>query len=197
MKTVIYLIRHGQTNWNALTKIQGRINIPLNDDGKSQLLQSAKLLSSMHINIDEYYSSPLQRAIESCQIIKNYLHDDQKIIKTKNDLIEREFGVADGLIINDEVYAKILDDQYENMETSSMIEERATKAIEKIMKENLGKTILILTHSHFIKAFFKTIDPNITFKTNLKNGGICYIIWENDKIIDYQFNIYQKSQLIN
>ena len=128
MKTIICLIRHGQTDWNKAHLIQGRLDQPLNDTGRMQLEQTAKRLSTYPIQWDILLSSPLSRAYESAQIIQRTLQIDSPIIK-REQLIEREFGSAEGLEINPAVYQKILVDGYDGMEDTPTIQARAKKEI--------------------------------------------------------------------
>ncbi len=188
MATKIYLIRHGQTDWNKDLLIQGRFDKPLNETGRLQLKETALKLKSLNIAFDVYLTSPLSRAIESCTIIKKEI--DKKnapIIKRKN-LIEREFGIADGMHITDDVYEKILVDGFEGMEKSSDIQKRAINEIFEIAKTYKDKTILAVTHSHFIKALFTTLDNNLTFKSFLANGSLNIIEIDDNKIISFAFN---------
>lgn len=186
--TNICLVRHGQTDWNKEFKIQGRYNVPLNATGKEQILKTAIKIKNLDIKWDVFYSSPLDRAIETCSIIKNHLGYSNNEIIIEDDLIEREFGVADGLHINDEVYDKILIDGYAGMEKASEIQERAYNVIIKIAKAHPNKNILIATHSHLIKALFTKLDNNLTFKSLLNNGSLNFVNFEDDKIINFEFN---------
>lgn len=188
MKTLICLIRHGETNWNQQHLIQGRIDIALNENGIKQIHQTALRLKEENIKWDVYLSSPLQRAFTSCKIIQNCLNDVHLPIVIRPNLIEREFGTYDGHLIDDLVYAKILDDDVIGMETSKEIQTRAKLELANIVKEYRGKNVLIVTHSHFIKAIFTTLDPKITFKSTLYNGGLNFIIFNDDEIESFEFN---------
>ena len=57
MKTTIYLIRHGQTKWNEEHKIQGRIDIPLNDCGIEQVTTTGHRLKEANLKFDVYLST--------------------------------------------------------------------------------------------------------------------------------------------
>ncbi|MGM9899514.1 MAG: histidine phosphatase family protein [Bacilli bacterium] len=188
MKTLICLVRHGETNWNQQHLIQGRIDIDLNENGVNQIHHTALRLKQTKVIWDVYLSSPLQRAISSCKIIRNCLNDENKPIIIRPNLIEREFGEYDGHIINDDVYAKILNDDVIGMEKSSEIQERAKEELVKIVKAYRGKNVLIVTHSHFIKALFTTLDHNLTFKSTLLNGGLNFIVFNDDEIESFDFN---------
>lgn len=64
----LYLVRHGQTNWNLEGRIQGQTNIPLNDKGRKQAQQAKEKLQN--IPIDLIICSPLMRARETAEIIE-------------------------------------------------------------------------------------------------------------------------------
>ena len=68
----ILLIRHGQTNWNLESKLQGREDIPLNETGRSQAKTCAQYLSDQTWHT--IYTSPLSRAKETAQIISKELN---------------------------------------------------------------------------------------------------------------------------
>lgn len=185
--TNICLVRHGQTDWNKDFKIQGRYNIPLNETGRNQIIETSKRIQALNISWDIFLSSPLDRAIETCNIIKNNLKYNVKTI-LMDDLIEREFGIADGIIITDEVYERILRDDYQGIEKTIDIQNRAYQAILKIATLYPNKNILITTHSHFIKALFTKLDSTLSFKSTLANGALNFISLDGLKIINYSFN---------
>ncbi len=188
MKTIICLVRHGMTDWNKKMMIQGRKDIPLNEEGIAQVLKTASRLKDIALKWDVYFSSPLNRALESCKIIKNYLDDSKADIIIRPNLTEREFGSADGLTITNDVYQKILNNEYLGMEKASDVCQRAMQEITSILNEYQGKNILIVTHSHFIKALFTIIDPNLTFHSKLNNASLNFIEFEDQKIVSFHFN---------
>ena len=64
---MIYIIRHGQTEWNSLMRLQGRSDNPLNDDGIAQAKNASYKLKG--IPFSTVYSSPLKRAIRTAEIL--------------------------------------------------------------------------------------------------------------------------------
>lgn len=87
----LYVTRHGQTDWNEQGRIQGKIDIPLNEQGRAQARKTRDLLA--HTPFDVIITSPLQRAVETATII-NEAHG----VKQYEDerLSERGFGTWEG-----------------------------------------------------------------------------------------------------
>lgn len=63
----LYLVRHGETDWNTERRLQGRADIPLNEFGKSLAVKTGKGLDN--IKFDVCYTSPLLRAKETAELI--------------------------------------------------------------------------------------------------------------------------------
>ena len=85
-------MRHGKTEWNALHKLQGRTDIPLNEEGKRMARQACEKYKEL--NIDVCYCSPLVRALETAQIVLK--NRKIPIIKDKR-LSEMSFGEYEGI----------------------------------------------------------------------------------------------------
>ena len=68
---MIYIVRHGQTDWNLIKKTQGQLDIPLNETGRVEAQKSGELLAGK--NIDKIISSDLKRTVETAHIINRYL----------------------------------------------------------------------------------------------------------------------------
>ena len=67
-----YLIRHGQTDWNAEGRFQGSVDIPLNDTGRAQAKRNGVMFKAELPNIEgwRFVSSPLSRARETMEIVR-------------------------------------------------------------------------------------------------------------------------------
>lgn len=189
MKKTICLIRHGQTDQNKLKKIQGRKDFPLNDFGRFQAEQAALYLKKSKAHFDIIYSSPLSRAVDTANIIKNGLELDIEIIKDAA-FIERDFGESEGLDVNKENFVRVLDDSYEGLEKSYEIQNRVYNGLLKVLRENEDKeSFLIVCHSHTIKALLTKLDKNRTFMDPLCNCAINYFIYENNEVKIDKINI--------
>ena len=64
---MLYIMRHGKTDWNVLHKLQGRTDIPLNEEGRNMARKAADIYKD--INFDVCYCSPLKRAKETAEIL--------------------------------------------------------------------------------------------------------------------------------
>ena len=88
---MLYVMRHGVTEWNKIHKLQGRTDIPLNDEGR--LMAEDAALEYANVHFDICFCSPLVRALETAQIL---LKGRNVPIITDDRLMEMSFGVCEG-----------------------------------------------------------------------------------------------------
>lgn len=188
--TDICLVRHGQTDWNFQGFIQGREDIPLNDVGRLQAQQSAALLQEE--KWDVIVSSPLIRAYETAKIIADAT--GIKTVHIDERFVERNFGDISGKpasILRDIMEMKV--ESVNGMETNEEIMERCFSALNDVAKLYEGKRVIIVAHSHAIKAMLHTICPDeITFRTPLQNACVSYISYHNKlwEIEKYNYSLH-------
>lgn len=89
---MLYITRHGKTDWNNRHKLQGRTDIPLNEEGRKMAEQANAAYSNLHLDI--CYCSPLIRAKETAEIL---LKNRNVPIIIDERLIEMNFGEYEGL----------------------------------------------------------------------------------------------------
>jgi len=65
--TMLYIMRHGRTDWNARKKMQGRTDIPLNEEGRQMAIKAGEECKDVHFDI--CYCSPLIRARETAELV--------------------------------------------------------------------------------------------------------------------------------
>lgn len=92
----LYLLRHGETDWNKAGRFQGQTDIPLNDAGRE--LARITRRNMPLVKFDRVYCSPLQRAVETAKI---FLEGDFPLEQIRYDkrIIEISFGEQEGAII--------------------------------------------------------------------------------------------------
>lgn len=96
MKT-IFVIRHGQTEWNLQRRMQGRLDSPLTHEGNEQAHSHGILLKSL-APIEEMYVSPSGRTRETAYILNSYV---RARISYEEALLERDLGVWSGLSVDE------------------------------------------------------------------------------------------------
>lgn len=164
--STLYLIRHGETDWNRLGRLQGIEDIELNGHGEQQAHQCGSSLK--HEPIDLIFSSPLKRAYKTAQIINEYL-GLPKVQKIEG-LHERDFGIASGLT-KEERENLYPDGQVPGMEAWEELKSRAMQSIEQMIEQYPKERLLVVTHGGVINAILHTISQGEigTGITRLKN----------------------------
>lgn len=190
MAIKLFLVRHGQTQWNLEGKYQGITNTKLTKLGIKQAILAAKYLSK--VKFSGFYSSPLGRTIETAEIFKKILKMDYIV---KENLKEMNFGKWEGLIFNEiiskygEDFQNWLKNPFENAPTqgedfNSLIE-RGNKEIHSILNEhNDDDNVLIITHGGFIVAmlvYWLKISPD-RWSSIIQSHGAINIVVLNKEI---------------
>lgn len=100
---VIYLIRHGQTDWNAARRYQGQRNIPLNSRGRQQARRNGVMLANLGLHIAEadFVASPLDRARETMEIVRAELDLDPLDYRIDAGLKEINYGHWEGMLADE------------------------------------------------------------------------------------------------
>jgi len=160
--TKVYLVRHGQTEWNKKLTFRGKIDIPLNEMGHREAEAISEALKDK--NIEVIYTSPLRRSIETTEPIAKLFHLE---IVPIEGLIDISYGDWEGLTFNE--VKKRYSDQYKkwekrpdlvkfpNGETLNEVRDRSFRAFKNIVKENPGKSILIIPHRVINKVLICSI----------------------------------------
>lgn len=180
----IYLIRHGQTDWNLQQRLQGREDIPLNAKGEIQA-EEVGLVFQNH-SIDAIITSPLQRARITGEIIGKEIGVANII--TEEGLIEKDFGEASGLTYA-EKREKYNDEKCKGEETFEEVQTRMLHAIKKYSK--YYKNIIMVSHGASIKRAIWAISNGEygTGKEILKNCCINEIEVEEDQLKLISYNL--------
>lgn len=176
---MIYIVRHGQTDWNLEGRTQGHSDIPLNKTGISQ----AKIIKEKLRDIKFYkvFSSPLKRAYETASIITHMP------IIIDNRLIERYGGTLEGKLSKDTPKDINYNDPNETrygIENILDFRNRIFNFLQEIINEYPDENILIVTHagvSIYAKVFFEG-EPNNNDYEDLKLKNCEVLIYENNKI---------------
>lgn len=178
---MIYIVRHGQTDYNVEGRYGGRIDVNLNEKGINQALEIKNNLQGK--KFDVVISSPLSRAITTAKII---IGDDKDIIVDER-IIERDNGSFEGKlkteVANDYDFNNPNDHRY-GIENIVDFRKRIDDFCEDIIKKYEDEDVLIVTHAGvgiYIRCFFEgePMDNNyLSYK--LKN---CEVLkYDNSKM---------------
>ncbi|RKR74209.1 histidine phosphatase family protein [Frondihabitans australicus] len=168
--TLLYLVRHGETDWNRQRRIQGATDIALNELGRQQALAAAELLSRRHF--DAVYASPLQRAFDTGAIIASHLGLPSPTIAPR--MIERSYGEAEGMTF-DEVEASFPDGApVPGRESRTALLERVESALLEIAASCTGQVVVVATHGAVIRAIVNHVAPEQDANAGvpIRNGSI-------------------------
>lgn len=142
---MIYITRHGQTNWNVQKKVMGRCDEPLNETGLNQAEETRNNL--MDTDIDLIICSPLKRARQTAEIINR----DRNIpIIYDERIIERDFGEFEGMETKNfdfhgywNYYKNM---QFESAENIQVFFKRVYDFLEDITEKYKDKNVLLVAH---------------------------------------------------
>ena len=173
--TELCLVRHGQTDWNFQEIIQGREDIPLNALGHRQAEESAAFLSQE--SWDVIVASPLSRAVDTARYIAEACGIDEAHIIQDERFIEREFGAASGKPVPGIYEAVQADDQdrVPGLESEDEMRARVLSGMHDLVEAHAGKRVIVVCHSHAIKAALSAIDDTYTFRHAMRNACSNYI----------------------
>ncbi len=182
----LYLVRHGQTDWNTGGLTQGQTDIPLNSEGIKQAQNLAKKLRS--IKFDAVFSSDLVRAKKTAEIIAR---EREMAIETTKLLRERRYGKFDGKPwqLMQEFYdtwvrlnrkERIKYRPYKSYETDEEIISRFIIFLRETAIRHAGKTVLIVCHGSMLRTLLNHLSEETYLSGAVSNSG--YIKLKSDGV---------------
>lgn len=161
---IIYVIRHGETDWSKRAQLQGRTDTEINEIGHLESIRIGDILKKSDIQC--IISSPLKRARQTAEIIADKIGFFSTDINIDERLIERDFGAATG---------KLYENVAKEIEASVVLgyedDEKLQNRIEEFFNDlhNIPhEKILIVTHSLVMKTIMDivNVDYNYPFPIN-------------------------------
>ncbi len=155
----LYLVRHGQTDWNIKKQSQGVADIELNSTGVAQAEELAEKIQRRGLKFDFVYSSPLRRAKKTAEIITggrtDLIYDDR--------LVERDYGDLEGKIVDwdnlgaDDLSVRQNTDIY-GIEPIRSVLARSESFLDDLKsKYGPDDAILVVAHGTLLKAMYYNI----------------------------------------
>ena len=149
--TTIYLIRHGQTDWNRDKIFRGRADVPLNERGRDEAAALSRHLEE--VRPEACYASPLSRARETAEIV---VRPHSLDVKLDEGIIDIDYGKWQGLS-ETEVSRRFAvtrrkwserphQVRFPGGESLSMVGKRSLASLERIRAENPRATVFVVAH---------------------------------------------------
>ena len=161
MKTTLYLIRHGETEWNANNRWQGHADVPLNDVGREQAALLARWFRRTGTRFDRIYSSDLSRAYQTAWSVGSELGIPVQLYPP---LREIDLGVWSGLT-RDEVQERYpiefaLLNQGQDIprggaETTAALTKRVVGAVHALVVQHPGETLALVSHGGSLRTLLQ------------------------------------------
>ena len=172
----LYLIRHGETDWNRLLRFQGREDVPLNETGIRQAEACGKALSDS--GIQAVFTSPLKRARRTGEIVAAASGLGCEKVFDLPELIERDLGEYSGKYIKDrsDYFALSAGTDAGGMEPFDSVLARMELALRKLSDTKIP-VLAAVSHGAAINVLLAGLSNHAvgTGKTRLLNGGISII----------------------
>ena len=199
----VYFIRHGETDWNIVKRLQGATDIPLNENGIA--LAKATSEGMKDISFDVIFTSPLKRAYRTAELIRG----ERKVEIIVDDRIrEICFGDYEGLVSKSEGYS-IPDPDFKffftktecyktppNGEPIASLLERTKEFLDelKVREELKDKTVLVSSHGAAVRALLSNVEKcdisNFWGKGVHKNCGVSCV-----ELIDGEYKILWENKI--
>lgn len=180
MTSTLYLVRHGETDWNAENRIQGRVDRHLNEQGREQARRVGQKLQEL--KPAAIYTSPLLRAHQTAEIIASF-HNCS--LNFDPNLQEAAYGDVEGMLHHEyklrykAELEKSMGLPYEELqhfkvvqgaESRAEIVGRVLPSLQRIAAAHGGETIFVVTHGFVMRTlvgYFQKIDDREIHVPNL------------------------------
>jgi probable phosphoglycerate mutase len=188
--TRIIAIRHGETDWNAATRIQGHTDIALNANGVEQARQLGAALANEEI--DAVYASDLSRAADTAQAIATH---HKLTVHTHTGLRERHFGYFEGLTWaaieakhpKDALAWRSRDTHFAPAGGESLValKARVVNMLNELAAKHLGQHIVIAAHGGILDQLYRLAN-NLDLQTkrdwHLGNAAVNRLLWTPESL---------------
>ena len=181
----LYLLRHGQTEFNVKKLVQGRCDSPLTDLGREQAQTAATWLKAHGVVPDKVVSSPLGRAMDTASLVAGELLGPDAIVEPCEGIIERCYGsFEEGP--HDALPTDVWDPGEDLIpfggEGSQALQTRMVSTLANLMGAEGVKTLLAVSHGSASCQFIKAAAPeDFELPTKLPNCAIMIFDFEEEK----------------
>ncbi|MBE6585591.1 MAG: histidine phosphatase family protein [Ruminococcaceae bacterium] len=177
----LYIVRHGQSEWNAKHLVCGSTDAPLTEKGRAQAAETAEVIAQIHAEqpIDLIIASPLQRALDTGRAIQAACGDIPLIIDDR--IKEIDFGESEGLSTKDQNFQnRKAQFPYVHGEGESMLRfiHRIYSFLDDIRVRYADKTVLLACHNGIARATYSYVH-------SMTNEEFMSYVVKNASVIEY------------
>ena len=179
----LYLLRHGQTEFNVKKLVQGRCDSPLTELGRQQAKMAAAWLKAHDVVPDKVVSSPLGRAMDTASLVATELLGPDAVVKPCEGIIERGYGTFEEGP-HDALPTDVWDPGEDLVpfggEGSQALQKRMVATLTNLISaENVG-TLLAVSHGSASRQFIKAAAPE-GFELPAKLPNCAIMIFDFDE----------------
>ena len=181
----LYLLRHGQTEFNVKRLVQGRCDSPLTDLGRQQAGMAAAWLKAHNVVPDKVVSSPLGRAMDTASLVATELLGRDAAVEPCEGIIERSYGTFEEGP-HDALPTDVWDPGEDLVpfggEGSRALQERMVGTLTNLMGAEGIETLLAVSHGSASRQFIKAAAPGgFELPTKLPNCAIMIFDFDEAK----------------
>ena len=181
----LYLLRHGQTEFNVKKLVQGRCDSPLTDLGRKQAGMAAAWLKDHDVVPDKVVSSPLGRAMDTASLVATELLGPDAAVEPCEGIIERSYGTFEEGP-HDALPTDVWDPGEDLVpfggEGSQALQERMVGTLTNLMGAEGIETLLAVSHGSASRQFIKAAAPEgFELPTKLPNCAIMIFDFDEAK----------------
>lgn len=182
----LYLLRHGQTEFNVKKLVQGRCDSPLTGLGRQQARVAAAWLKAHNVVPDKVVSSPLGRAMDTAQLVATELLGPDAAVEPCEGIIERCYGTFEEGP-HDALPTDVWDPGEDLVpfggEGSRALQERMVDTLTNIMGADGIETLLAVSHGSASRQFIKAAAPEgFELPTKLPNCAIMIFDFDEEDL---------------
>ena len=161
---MLYIVRHGQSLWNAENRFTGWKDIELNDNGIEEAKKVGELIRKCNISLDNIFTSQLIRTKQTAEHIKNQINQNNIHFECNELLNERDYGDFSGLNKNEvkkekgadflHTLRRSYDFKPENGESLANVVQRVQGFVELHLENKYHRNTLLVAHGNSLRALF-------------------------------------------
>ena len=182
----LYLLRHGQTEFNVKKLVQGRCDSPLTDLGHQQAGAAAAWLKAHNVVPDKVVSSPLGRAMDTARLVATELLGQDAVVEPCEGIIERGYGTFEEGP-HDALPTDVWDPGEDLVpfggEGSQALQARMVNTLTNLISAEDTKTLLAVSHGSASRQFIKAAAPEgFEFPAKLPNCAIMIFDFDEEEL---------------